>query len=558
MSEHRWKGKETQKDNTSRNEGHDQNAEARAYQLQDVNTYPAPVQQSAGYQTAYGRGGYIDTAVYSRPSPQWQGDSQAGPAPRSDEAPPNYQRSSVVAGSHAFYSTTTEASAHSGDNYEHKDVQDTSSFKDPWAEAGLGYLKPQVENRSFTPKSSDYSILRTSPSTPEQLTDTSAASYQHVMKRLPAVIPTFEEKGELPYGENDYPANWNSEYNPAFYAEDQGSVAVLWAGVYKTDEDMRICHLFDHVDLFRLMYIVTTLKSTVDCWEDDPTCVRMATELLNIAGRPYGFNFVSHLRPANGFTVKQVEGLFRIMSDRTNKNRGAAVERINEWLNLNNKVIKKKEEEARKSKHNMAKYGNSSKHKSPSHTSSTPKPYPYWSPKKLLAGLPEAIMNYFGYDYNAAVKDKKLCWEWRINYFLYREKGTSDQLKWYLPENFIFPPPVPPEARFWSNITEEQADQDEQEYIQNDPEEMMFVQKRLEQMSWGEQSRLDAGRLAREEEKQRRYEEKGGSANVVTVQPGSSSSKHPRSRTDNSSSQKDTKTRHRNKDGTSHRNRTTN
>ena len=549
MSSHRSKGKGRQKDKTSRNEGKDRNPEARAYQ-QNVDPYPAPAQQSAGYQAAHERGGYVEPAVYSRPAPQWQGFAQAGPAPRSDEAAPNYQGSSVGAGSNYFYSTTTEASAHSGDNYERQNVHDTSSFKDPWAEAGLGYLKPQVENRSFTPKSSDYEILPTSPSTPRPLTDTSAASYQHVMERLPAVIPTFKEKGELPYGENDYPAEWDSEYNPAFDFKGQGPVTTLWADVYKTDEDMRICHLFDHVDLFRLMYIVTTLNSTVDCWEDDPTCLRFATEILNIAGRPYGFNFVSHLRPANGFTVEQVEGLFRIMSDRANKKRGAAVERINEWLNWNNKLIKKKEEEARKSEHST-KYGNKYKYKSPSPTSSTPKPYPYWSPKKLLAGLPEAIMNYFGHGYNAAVEDKRLCWQWKINYFLYREKGTSDQLIWYLPKNFISPPPVPPEARFWSNITEEQADQDEREYIQNDPEEMMFLQKRLEQMSWGEQSRLEAERLALEEEEQRRYEEKGMSTNVVTVQPGSSSTKHPRPRTDNSSSQKDTRTHHRDTGGKS-------
>ncbi|KAF7944449.1 hypothetical protein EAE96_010841 [Botrytis aclada] len=544
MSDRRRKGKGSQEDNTSRSERYDPNAEARKYQ-QNVDQYPAPVQQDTGYQATYEGGrGYADPVVYSRPLPQLQSYAQAGPAPRSDGAPPIYQGSSAGTGSYSFYSTTTEASAYSGGNYQDENVPDTS-FKDPWEAAGLGYQKPQVQNRSFTPTSADYHMLPTYSNTPSPLTSTPAASHQHVMSRFPADILTFREKGELPYGEDDYPANWDSGYNPAFYNNtEQGHVADLWAGVYKNDEEMRICYLFDHVDLYRLMYIVTTLNSTVDCWADDTKCVEMATEILNNVGRPHGFKLVSQLRPVEGFIVGQVGQLFCIMSCRENKNRGAAVARINEWMEVSNKPIKEQEEQARKSRHNTS-HRKSSKYKTPSPPRSTPKPCPYLSPKKVLAGLPEAIMHYFKYDYNAALADKRLCWQWKISQFLYREKGTGDRLIWFLPKNFISPPPVPPEARFWSNITAEQADYDEQEYINNDPDESEFLQKRLERLNWGEPSRLNAEDLAREEGRRRRYEEKGRGVNIGAMQPGGSSSKHARPSTDSSSSHKDKTRSHR-------------
>ncbi|KAF5871119.1 uncharacterized protein Bfra_007632 [Botrytis fragariae] len=546
-SRHQGKGKGKQTTDrvsshasSQRSSGHDRNAETRDRQQKIAQPAPVPPVQ-------YYAGGYneVDNSPYYQGQYQQQDYVAAGPAPKSDAPPPVYQGSSFGTGNFSGAETTTEASASSGYNYRDQNVPDTTSFKDVYEVAGLGYLKPQVENRSFTPNSSDYSILPTHPNTPSALTDTPAASYQHVMTRFPATIFTYKDQGELPYGEDDYPADWNSGYNPGFNDKGQGPVADLWAGVYRTEEEMQICHLFDHVDLYRLMYIVTTLTSTVDCVQDDPTCVRMATEILNSAGRPYGFNVASQLRPVNGFTVEQVGGLFQIMSDRSNQNRGAAVARINGWLQINNRLVEKsekqkrreREEQAGKSKDNK-KHGKSSKHKSPSPTSSTPKLYPYWSPKKLLAGLPEAIIRYFNYDYRAAAADKRLCWHWRIDYFLYREKGDGDRLIWHLPKNFIYPPPVPPEARFWTNITAEQADYNDQEYVQNDPEELEFARKRLEQLSWGEPSRLEAQRLALEEERQRRNQERGKSANVVTVKPRGSSSKHPRPDTDSSSSQK--------------------
>lgn len=536
--------------------GNDRDAEARDHHRRSDQPAPAPPVQ-------HYTGGYNE--VNNPPSYQGQYEQQnyatAGPAPKSDAPPPGYRGSSFGTGAVSYAeTTTTEASGSSGYNHGDQNVPDTTSFKDIYEQAGLGYLKPQVENRSFTPDSSDYAMLPTHPGTPSGLTDTSAASYQDVMTRFPATVFTYKEQGELPYGVDDYPANWNSGYDPRFNSEGQGPVADLWADVYRTEEEMGICCLFDHVDFYRLTYIITTLSSTVDCIEDDQTCVRMATEILNSAGRPYGFNIVSNLRPTGGFTVEQVGGLLRIMSDRSNINRGAAVGRINGWLKVNNNLVqerekqkrREREERARESKDNK-KHRKSSKHKSPSPTSFTPKPYPYWSPKKLIAGLPEAIMHYFNYDYQAAVADKRLCWHWRTDYFLYREKGDGDRLIWHLPKTFISPPPVPPEARFWTNITAEQADYNHQEYIQNDPEELEFARKRLERLGWGESSMQEAERLALEEERRRRNQEKGNSANVVTVQPGGSSSKHPHPKTNSSDSQKLTKRiQYTDKDGKIH------
>ncbi|KAF7935398.1 uncharacterized protein EAE97_008305 [Botrytis byssoidea] len=544
----------------NRSSHHVRNTEVRDRQQNIVQPAPAPAPAPLlqHYTEGYDE---VDNSPYYQGQYQKQDDVAAGPAPKSDAPPPVYQGSSFGTGAVSYAeTTTTEASASSGNNFQDQNVPDTTSFKDIYEVAGLGYLKPQVENRSFTPNSSDYAMLPTHPNTPSRLTDTSAASYQDVMTRFPASVFTYKEQGELPYGVDDYPANWNSGDDPSFKSEGQGPVADLWAGVYRTEEEMGICCLFDHVDFYRLMYIITTLSSTVDCIQDNQTCVRMATEILNSAGRPYGFNIVSHLRPKGGFTVEQVGGLLRIMSDRSNKNRAAAVGRINGWLKINNsrvqerekQKIREREEQARKSKDNK-KHRKSSKHKSPSPTSSTPKPYPYWSPKKLVAGLPEAIMRYFNYDYQTAVADKRLCWHWRIDYFLYREKGDGDRLIWHLPQTFISPPPVPPEAHFWTNITAEQAEYDHQEYIQNDPEELNFAGKRLERLGWGESSIQEAEGLALEEERWRRKQEKGKSANVITVKPGVSSSKHPHPETNSSDSQKHTtRVQYMGKDGKIH------
>ncbi|KAF7886717.1 uncharacterized protein EAF02_003364 [Botrytis sinoallii] len=449
------------------------NADARDHHRRYVQPAPAPPVQRY-------TGGYNE--VNHPPSYQGQYEQQdyatAGPAPKSDVPPPVYQGSSFGTGSYSYAETTTEAPASSGYNYRDQNVANTTSFKDPWEEAGLGYLKVQVENKSSTPKSSDYPNLPTNPmSTPIPLTGSPSVSYQQVMTRLPAVIPTFKDQGELPYGVNDYPNKWESGYSPGFDKHERGPVAALWAGVWLDDEQMRTCHLFDHVDLYRLVYIVTTLNSTVDCCNNDLECIKIATYILNSAGRPKGFG-----------------------------NRGAAVNILGAWMGSNNKSIE-------------IGLGTGKK--------KATKGYPYWTPKKLVSGLPEAIMGYFGYDNASAVADKRLCWQWRVPYFMSRDKEIGPETIWYIPQTYTYPP-LPAEARTWTNTTAEKEDTHEQQYLQNDPDEVDALQKRLERVSWGEQSRLEAEQLALDEAKQYHKAGRGEEYDVVTVEPQISTSKHSR------------------------------
>ncbi|TGO41101.1 hypothetical protein BHYA_0026g00070 [Botrytis hyacinthi] len=492
--------------------GNDRNAEARDHQRRSVQPAPAPPVQ-------HYTGGYNEFSHL--PSYQGQYEQQnyatAGPAPKSDAPPLAYRGSSFGTGSFSYAETTTEAPASSGYNYRDQNVPNTTSFKDPWEEAGLGYLKVQVENESFTPKSSDYPNLPTNPmSTPIPLTGTPSASYQHVTTRSPAVIPTFVNEGELPYGVDDYPAEWESGYNPRFDNDERGHVAALWASVWLDDKQMRTCYLFDHVDLYRLIYIVTTLNSTVDCCNNDPTCITIATYILNSAGRPWGFGNVSHLRPLPqvGFTEDQVRTLFSIMANRKNRKRGAAVEILGAWIENNNNSIKKALGTGKK----KATQG-----------------YPYWTPKKLVSGLPEAIMGYFGYNNASAVADKRLCWEWRVPYFMFRDKEIGPETIWYTPQTYTYPP-IPPEARSWTNTTAEKEDIHEQQYLQSDPDEVKAAQRRSEQVGWGKQSKLDAERLASDEAKRYHKAGRGERYNVVTVEPKIPASKHSRERSSASTS----------------------
>ncbi|KAF7897974.1 uncharacterized protein EAF01_008940 [Botrytis porri] len=484
--------------------GNNRNSEARDHQQKIVQ--PAPVPPVQHYT---GRHKEADNSLYYQGQYQQQNYIAAGPAPKSDASPPVYRGSSVGTGSFSYAETTTEASASSGYNYRDQNVPDATSFKDPWEEAGLGYLKPQVENKSFTPNSSDYPNLPTNPlGTPIPYTGTPSANYQHVTTRFPASIPIFKDQGELPYGVDDYPIKWESGYNPEFDKNERGPVAALWASVWLDNQQMRTCYLFDHVDLYRLTYIVTTLYSTVDCYKNDPTCIKIATSILNSAGRPNRFGYVSRFRPPPqvGFTEDQVSALFCIMANRHNRKRGAAFEILSAWIENNNKTITKALGTGKK----KATQG-----------------YPYWTPKKLVSRLPEAIMGHFGYNNAAAIADKRLCWEWRVPYFMFREKDIGPRTIWYTPKTYTYPP-IPAQARFWTNTTAEQENIHEQQYLQSDPDEVEAARKRLEQVSWGDESRLDAERLALDEAN--RYHKAGGGEgyNVVTVEPEIWASKHPR------------------------------
>ncbi|KAF7889200.1 hypothetical protein EAF00_009500 [Botryotinia globosa] len=479
MSHSRWKGKARQEDNGSRNEGYDRNAEAREYQ-QNVDQYPAPVQQSAGYQTAYGEGGgggggYADPAVYSRPLPQWQEYAQPGPAPPiSEEASPFYQGSPAYTGG-----WENQANDPLNPNLLHPQPVRLAPPPQPQYSSGVNtitssmlrasivdpqdvaYLAPGARAGSTSTTSHTHgSWPPTNPlNTPRPLTGEPSVSYEDISIRSPAHVPL--EEGELPYGEDDYPKDWQSFYDPGFDKSGGGPVHVLWYGVWETDAEMKACQKFDHVDLYRLMYIVTTLRSSVDCWINDEICLQMTVTILNQASRPRGFFTVTKQRPKGGnFTFDEVRELFRILANRKNPKRDKAVSRLRPWIEKGNEGFKKKIAKER--------------------TQQFYHPYttlfPLWSPKRLIQGLPEMIISHLHHDNASAAADWRLCWQWRPNAFLYCEKPTENHV-WYIPTT-VHSPPFPPEARTWPDTTPSELKAWDKDWQEQDPREVEAKRRR--------------------------------------------------------------------------------
>ncbi|KAI9640982.1 hypothetical protein NHQ30_010825 [Ciborinia camelliae] len=202
-------------------------------------------------------------------------------------------------------------------------------------------------------------------------------------------IPT--NSGELPYGEWD-PEPWESTYDPE--ENDNKLVVDLWGKpdrVWRDNHEEQVCHMFDHVDLCRLAYITTTLFGTVEEPEQLLNTLNDIVTIFNMAGRPPGFLKTTKMRPANGFTEKQVSDLFYILASFDNPHREKAFCSALTWL------------------YSVR-----------------------LSARKVLRGVPEAIMDYFGYTTNLEARAAtRLNWAWRINKFIYDEDSSGE---WFVPE----------------------------------------------------------------------------------------------------------------------------
>ncbi|TGO09221.1 hypothetical protein BTUL_0174g00040 [Botrytis tulipae] len=194
---------------------------------------------------------------------------------------------------------------------------------------------------------------------------------------------------------------WDSGYNPAFhspYPHNKGPVADLWRDTWQGQEgceEERICLMFDHVDLYRLAYITTVHLGSVERPDtivegltapDGSNLVnwlRDIVAILNEAGRPPGFEGVSHRRPG-AFTVEQVRSLFAMMANRNNINRGKAFNILEGWVWLSG-----------------------------------------WSPRLVLRNVPETIVSHWNHSYQTALTDRALRWDWRIKEFIYEETVDS-------------------------------------------------------------------------------------------------------------------------------------
>ncbi|KAJ8068438.1 hypothetical protein OCU04_003994 [Sclerotinia nivalis] len=150
---------------------------------------------------------------------------------------------------------------------------------------------------------------------------------------------TRDDPGEGPYG--IWPTEpWDSGYFPTFKGKklNKGCVVDLWRGVWQDEKEEQVCLLFDHVDFYRLAYITTVHRGTVE----RPGFTEFSEEIgdyktvnklddivriLNNAGRPPGFGGISQKRPDNGFTYQQVSDLFSILANKRNPNRGKHLHR---------------------------------------------------------------------------------------------------------------------------------------------------------------------------------------------------------------------------------------
>ncbi|CAD6441192.1 cfbf31d2-ab9a-469c-8755-ac7af03c6fee-CDS [Sclerotinia trifoliorum] len=214
---------------------------------------------------------------------------------------------------------------------------------------------------------------------------------------------TRDDPGERPYGIwPDSP--WDSGYSPTFTGKNcnEGCVANLWEGVWRDETEEQVCLLFDHVDFYRLAYITTVHRGTVE----RPGFTEFSKEtqdykiinslndivkILNIAGRPPGFERISQRRPGNGFTCQQVSDLLSILANKENPNRGNAFGQVLAWANSGD-----------------------------------------LSPKRVLRNVPESIVKYYGFQNHEALADKRFRWEWLIKSFLYKEDPNPDHAHWYI------------------------------------------------------------------------------------------------------------------------------
>ncbi|TEY53299.1 hypothetical protein BOTCAL_0249g00100 [Botryotinia calthae] len=262
--------------------------------------------------------------------------------------------------------------------------------------AAYNYAEGQSTTRDFVEGQRKYSPPSRLPSSIHPQSRGSPATWEQLQTEIPGAKYIPIEEGELPYGKW-HTSPWDSGYNPEFhktYPRNKGPVADLWRDTWQGKEgceEERICLMFDHVDLYRLAYITTVHLGSVERPDaiikgmktpdggDLINWLRDIVAILNEAGRPPGFGGITHRRP-DAFTEEQVRVLFAIMANRDNMNRGNAFNILEGWVLL-----------------------------------------PGWSPRLVLRNVPETIVNHWKHNYQTALMDGALRWDWRIKEFIYEE-----------------------------------------------------------------------------------------------------------------------------------------
>ncbi|TGO55218.1 hypothetical protein BCON_0095g00320 [Botryotinia convoluta] len=262
------------------------------------------------------------------------------------------------------------------------------------------YAQGQSATRDFVEGQRELSPPTRQPSSIYAQSTGSPATWEQLQTEIPGAKYIPVKDGESPYGTWSA-VPWDSGYDPEFqktYPRNKGPVADLWRDTWQGQEgceEERICLMFDHVDLYRLAYITTVHLGSV---ERPDTIIEGMTApeggdlinwlcdivaILNEAGRPPGFGGISHRRP-DAFTEQQVRDLFAIMANRDNISRGNAFNILERWVWL-----------------------------------------PGWSPRQVLRNVPETIVSHWKHNYQTALMDRALRWDWRIKEFIYEETVDS-------------------------------------------------------------------------------------------------------------------------------------
>jgi hypothetical protein len=165
------------------------------------------------------------------------------------------------------------------------------------------------------------------------------------------------------------------------------TVSKLWWGVFRNSTHVytaakktaaaAACARFDHVDLYRIIYITTVFQKTA--YDVDEAFLTILAEILTRAGRPHGYGrILLHRRAPPGaskpvYTTAELRDLFDVLGNKLCIGRDKAFMRVLKWV--------------------------------------TKKPN---SPPRVLAGLPEVILGM-----GSALSWYELKWECRPFSFMY-------------------------------------------------------------------------------------------------------------------------------------------
>ncbi|KAF7932216.1 hypothetical protein EAE99_003456 [Botrytis elliptica] len=278
--------------------------------------------------------------------------------------------------------------------------------------AAHNYAQRKQDTRHFLGDQRQLSPPTRGPSSIYAQTPGTPTTFEQLKTEIPGAKYIPRQTNEPPYGEWSTDP-WKSGYFPDFNKTrpNKGVVADLWIDTWQGKagcEDEKICLMFDHVDLYRLAYITTVhlgavhrpdtivegLQGTGPNGSDPVNTVGDIVAILNKAGRPPGFERVTHLRP-NAFTEEQVRSLFAIMANKKNTKRDKAFRNVEQWALR-----------------------------------------PSWSPRRVLRNVPETIVNYWGHTNDKALRDPGLRWDWRIIEFIYVETPDIEgNAQWILESN---------------------------------------------------------------------------------------------------------------------------